>query len=311
MVAGPARGQLIDITLHLQRPRPNAFDRLDFLGGMLHGLLRSVWPRGTKNRPAGWQAPEFRLLPPSASTAEAPRWLNPQGCLSLSVLWHEHAGLSASDAARALQELRVLKVDAESYRLARIETAVGAWQLPWPAGSLPQDIPKLGLEINWLTPVHLASGARVASGQGDRPPYLFRILRSLQKRAEALEPEWAAAWHIGSPEWRDAIETVRRASHPAAVGPHDVQPFEWRYGSRTKAAPILRRGLIGVQRFVVPRHPSVAALLHAGQWLGAGEGSSFGCGLYTAKWSIGTDQSSGLSSPSDIRRTNSAQSHRP
>jgi hypothetical protein len=58
-------------------------------------------------------------------------------------------------------------------------------------------------------------------------------------------------------------------------------PFAWPYGSRTKARPFERHGLLGRQTFRLPLSPATRALLHLGMWLGVGEGGSFGCGRYT------------------------------
>lgn len=279
------RGRWIDVSLHLDRHRPDSFARLNFLGGMLHGLLRHAWFDGVPTGQAVMDAGTgFRLLPPAVPVTGQPRWIDADGKLRFSVLWHGEEPQHAVAAAARLEGADWLTLDAERYRIRRVETAVAPWRLPWPgheAGAHGEQCP---LAIEWLTPVHLASRARVSSGHGDRPPYLFRILRSLERRALVLEPEWSAAWGLGTPQWAKAVEAVRRAENPVPAGAHDMMPLMWRYGSRTKIHAITRRGLIGVQRFRVPAHAAVVALLKAGEALGAGEGSTFGCGRFVARF---------------------------
>ena len=64
----------------------------------------------------------------------------------------------------------------------------------------------------------------------------------------------------------------------------DWRPVEWRYGSRTKDAPIEFRGHLGTLRYRAPTaHPipgPIHTLLRWGTWFGIGERTALGQGMY-------------------------------
>ena len=141
------------------------------------------------------------------------------------------------------------------------------------------------LALRWTTPLHLASRSKVQAGHGGAPPTLLAVVRSLRRRACLLEPDWAQALDLDGSAWVAVEESLRQAGAAGDQATRSrMQVVAWRYGSRTKATPFMRHGLMGSQVFVAPTPPSLQALLSLGTWLGVGEGASFGCGQY--RWRV-------------------------
>jgi len=276
----------IDIALKLQSSPPGALTAHPFLGGVLHGVLSAHWHAGLRGGEAGMSSPtgapaRFRLLAPPAQAAVPAPWLSGDGTLTFAVLWYSDSAWPAVRAAAALQAARWLGAGSERHRILRVDTRVSVMDPPHLGDLEPEaDLGWRRVRIRWLTPVHLVSRARTEAGFGNLPPRLFNLLRSLAQRARALEPAWARRWDIGGESWVRAELPLRAAELLPGRAWHDTHTLVWRYGSRTKARPFERRGLLGEQQFLVPLTAAQAALLTVGQWLGAGEGLSFGCGAY-------------------------------
>jgi CRISPR-associated endoribonuclease Cas6 len=293
------QGQVIAVALQLRGGPKGALSQLPYLGGVLHGLLRHQWFECDPKRV------RWAVLAPAAQPGTRAQWVDENGCLHFGVLWHGDADWPALHAAAALQRLQTISLGMHRHPVAAVHTQVQPWLGYWPSSAQqsqaarttvtaevtaysPAPASPLTLSLHWCTPLHMASRARVAAGAGNLPPTLLAILRSLHRRATELEPEWAQAWGMDTmaqtdrgSAWVADMEKIRAAQTAASATTDQTRPFAWPYGSRTKAQPFERHGLLGRQTFCLALPPAVQALLHLGMWLGAGEGSSFGCGRYT------------------------------
>ncbi len=136
-----------------------------------------------------------------------------------------------------------------------------------------------GITINLLTPLTLNSTEHQAAGVTNTPPKLLRFVRSLVRRVKELEPSLAAALDLNSLAWIKAEEQIRHAP----TGNHQLETVQWKYGSRTKPRPIFRHGLIGEIHYPHEIPASINALLHWGSWLGVGQSTAMGQGMYYVK----------------------------
>jgi hypothetical protein len=293
------RGQVIAVALQVRGSPQGVLTQLPYLGGVLHGLLRQQW-FGCDPARVRWA-----VLAPAAQPGARAQWLDENGCLHFGVLWHGDADWPAQRAAAALQGIRTISLGIHRHAVDAVHTQVQPWLAYWPPSpkqgqaTLPTTIANttvsspalaslLTFSLHWCTPLHMASRARVAAGAGGLPPTPLAVLRSLHRRATELEPEWTYAWGMNPKAqtahclaWVADLENIRAAQTAAGTTAHQMLPFAWPYGSRTKARPFERHGLLGRQTFCLPLSTATRAMLHLGMWLGVGEGGSFGCGRYT------------------------------
>ena len=280
------RASLLRVGLRLRAAPPGALRRLSFLGGVLHGAVAAQWHArhgsGAACMPINaslrWRllAPAARL--PSSDAAHQP-WVDAEGWLRFGLLVHADGGPPLlAKACAELAAIPEITCGAERYRVVAVACTPHAVTAGLHLGA---DKPRWGqrLRLDWTTPLHLASRAQALAGHGDAAPTLLRCVRSVARRIRALEPDWAHACGLDSPGWLQTEEALRNALALGGDGP-PTQALDWRYGSRTKAAPFMQRGLLGTQCFSAALPPSLLAVLAAGAWLGAGEGGSFGCGQY-------------------------------
>lgn len=301
-------GRLFGVTLRLHGDLRAGVLRLTgngFLGGVLHGAVRSRWfdlaglaAQGPGHRPRQQGPAEglsWRILLPP------PRLADGQACdtrpgavhdLEFGILMHGGHPALWHDAQRALESLTELSVGAlrvpvsSVHCLHRSLPAGAALALDGCGNGLGAE-PALpaALSLHWCTPLHLASRSKIEAGHGGAPPSLLGVVRSLRRRVGMLEPAWANALGLDSDAWVAAEEALRRTQAcDKGAARNRIQGVVWRYGSRTKSAPFLRHGLIGCQVFRAPATAALLGLLSIGAWLGAGEGASFGCGQY--RWRV-------------------------
>lgn len=290
----PMAGAKIHARLLLRRPPHGALADVRYIGGVLHGLLERPWfpavrAQGEQPAPAA-----YRLLAPPAQAHGPVDWWQGQNALTFSALWFGDSQHTTAMAAALLQGVRVLSLGAQRHELAGVETRIEPWLAPWPvagasaACETPAELhvpgPARTLLIEWLTPLDMVSEKRIQAGEGQRPPYLHRILRSLERRALLREPQWAQAWGLCSDGWKAAMEHLWVAQGPAPQLVHDTFPFSWPYGSRTKDRVLRKHGLLGSQTFHLPLSPAQEALLTIGTSLGVGEGASLGCGRFSYRF---------------------------
>ena len=283
-------GRLFVVSLLLRGDLRAGVSRLlgnGFLGGVLHGAVRSRWfdlanqagglhwrilvaPRdlvidsGCDNRPGEMHRLQFGVLMHGGQPG----------------LWH-----GAQQALESLTELTVgsLRVPVLSVHCSHRALPLGAARplAKWRQGLDAEPMLPAVLALHWCTPLHLASRSKVEAGHGGAPPSLLGLVRSLRRRVCLLEPGWAKALGLESEVWVAAEETLRRADLPGhGATRHRMRLVAWRYGSRTKATPFVRYGLMGCQVFRAPGSASLLGLLSLGAWLGVGEGASFGCGQF-------------------------------
>lgn len=135
------------------------------------------------------------------------------------------------------------------------------------------------IKIDLITPLKLESAQQKAKNVHTSPPDLLRIVRSLAKRIQKLEPDLASYLEIDSLDWIEAEEQIRHLS----IKKYQLENVQWRYGSCTKQHPIHRNGLVGQIHYSGLIPASIAALLNWGCWFGIGQGISLGQGMYVIK----------------------------
>lgn len=258
--------------LTLAQAPTTAFHRLPFLGGLLHGLVRAVWWKELGGNAGGHEVGSYRVIAPPVTQGS---WLDPQCGLQFQVLLAQALADQRQTLERALYDIHHVSDGAERYDVQDVQTQWLPLDWPEPLARI-NAADTMTLSLQWLTPLHMVSRRQLAAGFGDQPPSLLRITRSLARRAPAFAPGWADTLGLGAPDWRNAEEHWREAVRIQQT----TKTFPWRYGSRTKQMPVLRHGLVGGQTFVAKSIPVLESLLLAGQWLGVGEGASFGCGGY-------------------------------
>lgn len=265
-------GQVLHCRLALAQAPETALRRLPFLGGMLHGLVSSVWWDELPRAAPGQDPSQFRIIAPPVTQNS---WLDPRQGLQFQILLAEPLAERRQALELALRNIRHVTDGAERYVVQEVQTQ---WlPLAWPEPSARAGAAEtVTLSLQWLTPLHMVSRRQLAAGFGDQPPSLKRIVRSLVRRASDFSPAWAQALGLASPAWRN----VEEHWHDAVRLEQDTKAFAWRYGSRTKQTPVLRHGLVGGQAFAAKTNAVLETLMLAGQWLGVGEGASFGCGGY-------------------------------
>ncbi len=291
-----SRGRLFTVRLRVRGDLRAAALRMtgsDFLGGVLHGAVRSRWfdwvggdAPGSDRAASQSASPanlSWRVLAPPLRRAVGRATADD---IQFGAVLHGGDAALWDEAGRRLEALYELSVGPlrvpvlAAHCEHRALPAAAAWT-PAMTGDNPYAPHPATLALHWLTPLHLASRAKIEAGHGDAAPTLLATVRSLHRRVCQLEPEWAEALGLRTTAWVFAEEALRRAEARADGGTRNrLRLLDWRYGSRTKNAPFGRSGPIGCQVFRVPVTNPLLGLLSIGTWLGVGEGASFGCGQY-------------------------------
>jgi CRISPR-associated endoribonuclease Cas6 len=140
--------------------------------------------------------------------------------------------------------------------------------------TVPDAQPADSLIVNLLSPTQINSQAR---RQASLPLTLSSIVKSLQQRLTALEPDLAAQFEFDGPAWQHDV----RAFWPHQIAArHDIHDRAWVHQSRNTRGPILKHAVTGSMEFVGPVAASVIQLLAIGQWLAIGQSCSLGQGWY-------------------------------
>ena len=128
--------------------------------------------------------------------------------------------------------------------------------------------------IDLLSPTQINSRAR---RETLLPLTLSSVVKSLQQRLSALEPELAAPFEFDSPAWQDSV----RAFWPHQIAAqHSIQDRAWVHQSRNTPGPMLKQAITGRMDFEGPVAAPVVQLLAIGQWLALGQSCSLGQGWY-------------------------------
>lgn len=283
----------LQVTLQKNQDKP-AVAAAPFLGGVLHGVLENlvrlhapaiggdlgITPRNGLKRyavippPYGWQAPD------NSSSIVMP----------CGIVLHGIARQHATAVARLFDDWRTIRLNGRTDRVQRCRIRYHVPGIPassWqdPAIDIPYRSPDFshalhdadGITLNFFTPFKLGRPHKTMQDQRT-PPGLLRIVRSLTRRIGKVEPDLAAALDIGSLSWVEAEERIRRQP----IVSDRLIAVRWRYGSSTKQFPFPCHGFIGKITYTGPIPPRIAGLLHWGAWLGAGEGTALGQGMYHA-----------------------------
>lgn len=288
----------------------------DHLGGVLHGVVEAAvlnhapWLQPVL-RPDGDQAPAcFALQVPPAENPAAPppgqAGLIRFGLLlfgpavdaweallaALQQQWsHRLHGRPArfhqvNLCRPGMQPVTVLKHDAW-LAAPTISATDLRWHAAFPTLAAPPAPARLH-RIELRSPLLLASRSAAREGlrQHGRLPWpgLGHLLDSIARRLLRLEPALACA--IGLPADWQAPEALQQIEPwTPAAGP--ARQVEWTYAAtpRPKTGQPSGRhrhlalpGIIGTLLYPGRGDPLEAALLHCGQWLGAGQKTTLGCG---------------------------------
>ncbi|WP_374243352.1 CRISPR system precrRNA processing endoribonuclease RAMP protein Cas6 [Zoogloea sp.] len=279
---------LIGVRLALAPEGPrSALHLADFLGGVVHGGVEHLVRRHAPAIAAdlGMGIPNrikpYAILPPPFGWRPQPDDIAPH--LPFGLALHGNAVRHAEALAHALSGWREVRHAGLVDRVRGIELSVGqpagaqaGWSpgQPFPALSAPPALARFPaqamLSIRFLTPLRLTDASR--------PPGLLKLVRALRRRVEQTSPTLFA--QLAGTDWVCHEEAIRRLE---ADSP-DWRPVEWRYGSRTKDAPIEFRGHLGTLRYRAPTaHPipgPIHTLLRWGTWFGIGERTALGQGMY-------------------------------
>jgi len=107
-------------------------------------------------------------------------------------------------------------------------------------------------------------------------PKLLPIVRSIASRIQKLEPSLADSLNLGSSAWVEAEEQIRHLP----IAQHQLKPVDWKYRSSKHTNCIPCTGLLGQVHFAGHIPAAITTLLHWGQWIGAGQGTALGQGMY-------------------------------
>jgi len=293
---------LLSLQLQLQGGKPEpALNDSPFLGGVLHGsfehLIRLYTPEiADKLQMTQHTRPKcYAVLPPpygwhTAANAGAPPDNRLLGC---GIVLFGTARQYLTSIPPVLQRWREIRIDGRVDTIKQIDIhicAPGNKPCLWSDSNntlLENIAPDFSysfmesrrVNIQFITPLILESTAQKAAGAKNTPPGLLRLVRSLTKRIQALEPELAIKLGMQSPAWVDAEEQIRHIP----IVHHDLKRVQWKYGSRTKKHPVIRSGLIGQIHYNGPIPAPIIALLNWGCWFGIGQGASLGQGMYVIK----------------------------
>lgn len=257
---------------------------LPFLGGMLHGAWEDQIYRhaptlttvlGLENGGAGKPvaAKRYAMLPPP--------WAQPlpkldDGCahLGFGVVLYGTAAAHAGELGSAFCRCPALRLGPLSDRIEHSEFSEHEAAHPASFAALP------GITLHWLTPLLLDSAGQRTVGAELAAPTLLRVVRSVARRIRELEPQLAGELSnqpsLDGSDWVSAEESIRTLPAHST----DWQKVNWRYGSRTKAAPVQFSGHRGSIAYRGPIPASIHALLQWGTWFGAGQRTALGQGFY-------------------------------
>lgn len=273
----------------------SALDGVDFLGGVIHGavenLLRMRVPEiatalgiGTPNH-----IKPYAILPPPFGWAAEPR--GGELALPFGVALHGTAVRHAEAISLALTDWREVRLAGRVDRVHAVALSIGhpaGLSAQWSPGQPFPDTSSLAplttlparnaLVLRFLTPLVLTGSGRPAATAHERPPDLLRIVRALRRRIESANP--ALFCRLADSDWTSHEEAIR----PLEASSARWQEVSWRYGSRTKNAPISFRGHLGSLHFqtsdTAPIPGPIHTLLQWGTWFGVGQRTALGQGMY-------------------------------
>lgn len=270
--------KLLAFSIKLKALRNSTFavHEIPFLGGMLHGAwehqIRSHCPEAITTLGLGIEtgAPKrYAILPPPYGF-EPPVQEDGSVHLGFGVMLYGNAGEHAASLINAFTQCRYLSMGALRDTIEQMdhrEIAPG----------VAQDFPSRdGIHLHWITPLLLDSQGQRKAGKSNEPPSLIRVVRSVARKISQLEPEMAVQLGLQSPDWIAAEESIRSLSVEEA----NWQCVSWRYGSRTKEAPVQFNGHMGTVEYRGPLCSSIHQVLQWGAWFGAGQRTALGQGFY-------------------------------
>lgn len=283
----------LQLTLQNQRRYP-AVAASPFLGSVLHGALEGLVRQhapaiaadlgiGSEN-----QLKRYAIMPPKYG------WkvpiTNESIVMQCGVILHGHARQHAQAVIDALRQWReigladridhILHLDVQCF----VPGPFPPQRICLPQNnylSRPPDFETVHCDrdcvtLRFFTPFKLRSTHRLLTDSNAMPPGLLQHVRSLTDKVVNVEPDLAAALGIGSLEWVVAVEQIR---HLRAAW-HQLQPVQWHHGSSNHKKPFLFKGLLGSVHYAGRIPAVIIALLHWGIWLGIGEGTALGRGMY-------------------------------
>ena len=284
----------IHLTIQTNQPKPALAASL-FLGGVLHGsfehLIRLHAPEIAieLGMTQGSQLKYYSVLPPPYGWQ--PETTPNTVFLDCGIILFSKAKQYLKPIISILQHWHEIRLDGRIDKIKRCEIYVcgpGTQQQLWCESNqnLIEDITlnfnhvftaSDNIKIDLITSLILESDQQKAIGINTAPPDLLRIVRSLTRRIQKLEPQLAEELGINMPGWIEAEELIRHLP----ISSQGLKQVRWKYGSRTKKHPILRTGLIGQVQYAGYVPAPIIALLNWGCWFGIGQGTSLGQGMYS------------------------------
>jgi len=278
--------KLLAFSLRLRAGDGNSFalHGLPFLGGMLHGAWEDQVHRHApalkavlgldKCESGNPAAPKrYAMLPPPWAQP-LPRLDDGSVHLGFGVVLYGAAADHANDLGAAFCHCPALRLGAVADRIEHSDFGEHT-----PAN--PDGFPALtAIKLHWLTPLLLESAGQRKLGANASTPALLRVVRSIARRIRELEPQLAEQLGLYGTDWIVAEESIRAVAAQSA----DWQTVSWRYGSRTKDAPVQFNGQLGCAAYSGGAPDSIPAPIHAllqwGAWFGVGQRTALGQGFY-------------------------------
>lgn len=253
---------------------------LPFLGGMLHGAWEDQIHRHAPQlktilglEKSGNTPKRYALLPPPYGQISAKQ---DDGSLHLGfgLVLYGVAGEHASELGTAFCHCPAL-------RFGQLHDAIEHSEFRIHTPENPTHFPELAaIQLHWLTPLLLDSPSQRTIGADQVPPALLRVVRSIARRIREQAPELAEQLGLQTNTWLLAEESIRQLDGQSA----DWHKVTWRYGSRTKDAPVQFSGQLGRIRYAGSNVANIPADIHAllqwGTWFGVGQRTALGQGFY-------------------------------
>lgn len=278
--------KLLAFSLQLRAGSGSSFavQALPFLGGMLHGAWEDQIYRyapelmdclGLSHSQAEVKPTpkRYAMLPPPYAYSMQQQ---DDGSLHLGfgVILYSLAGDHADHLASAFRRCTYLRL---GDRKDTIENLSVQEHTPAANGTFDH---LDAICLRWLTPLLLETSGQRTAGAQRNPPALLRVIRSVARRVRELEPSLAEELGLHGSAWVIAEESIRDLTTQSA----DWQQVSWRYGSRTKDAPVKFSGQLGQVHYFGTTPKSIPANIHAllqwGTWFGAGQRTALGQGFY-------------------------------
>lgn len=261
--------------------------KIPFLGGVLHGTLEHLISQyapqvlssklGVLER-SGHALKRYRLLPPEYGHFQSLDLTTPHYSLTFGLLLY---GLDADEAHIVAQVLeqhwRLLTLGGHRDSVVDVTMAILPIDLLSQRSAHPTDT----VTLTFQSPFQLKA-IYANPNQATPSPSLLSIVRSIKNKALEVAPEAALTLgcHKSFEQQTDAWIEAEEAIRPVLANTPNLEKISWRYGSCSKSRKLHFSGVMGTMEFKANLPDEIYTLLQWGAWLGVGEKSTFGQGMY-------------------------------